>query len=131
MNKRKTKILQTEKETYDGIKRTINMQFRVTEEELQQIEKRREELGIRNRSAYLRKMALNGICINLDSKELSRASQLLWRTSNNMNQYAKKANATGSIYLEDINDMKELYKELIQTFGKVLHEFNNISEVIQ
>lgn len=131
MNKRKTKILQIEKETYDGINRSINMQFRVTEEELQQIEKRREELGIRNRSAYLRKMALNGICINMNSKELSRASQLLWHTSNNMNQYAKKANATGSIYLEDINDMKELYKELIQTFGKVLHEFNKISEVIQ
>ena len=131
MNKRKTKMLQTEKETYDGINRTINMQFRVTEEELGQIEKRREELGIRNRSAYLRKMALNGICINLNSKELSRASQLLWYTSNNMNQYAKKANATGSIYLEDINDMKELYKELIQTFGKVLQEFNKISEVIQ
>lgn len=131
MNKRKTKILQTEKETYGGIKRTINMQFRVTEEELEQIEKRREELGIRNRSAYLRKMALNGICINMNSKELNKASQLLWHTSNNMNQYAKKANATGSIYLEDINDMKELYKELIQAFGKVLHEFNKISEVIQ
>lgn len=67
----------------------------------------------------------------MNSKELSRASQLLWHTSNNMNQYAKKANTTGSIYLEDINDMKELYKELIQTFGKVLHEFNKISEVIQ
>ena len=131
MNKRKTKILQTEKEAYDGINRTINMQFRVTEEELEQIEKRREELAIRNRSAYLRKMALNGICINMNSKELSRASQLLWHTSNNMNQYAKKANATGSIYLEDINDMKELYKELLQAFGKVLHEFNKISEVIQ
>lgn len=124
-------IWQREKEAYDGMNRTINMQFRVTEEELEQIEKRREELGICNRSAYLRKMALNGICINLNSKELSRASQLLWRTSNNMNQYAKKANATGSIYLEDINDMKELYKELIQTFGKVLQEFNKISEVIQ
>lgn len=131
MNKRKTKILQTEKETYDGINRTINMQFRVTEEELEQVEKRREELGIHNRSAYLRKMALNGICINLNSKELSRASQLLWHTSNNMNQYAKKANATGRIYLEDINEMKELYKELIQAFGKVLQEFNKISEVIQ
>ena len=124
-------IQQREKVTYDGINRTINMQFRVTEEELEQIEKRREELGICNRSAYLRKMALNGICINLNSKELSRASQLLWHTSNNMNQYAKKANATGSIYLEDINDMKELYTELIQAFGKLLQEFNKISEVIQ
>ena len=130
MNKRKTKILQTEKETYDGINRTINMQFRVTEEELGQIEKRREKLGICNRSAYLRKMALNGICINLNSKELSKASQLLWRTSNNMNQYAKKANATGSIYLEDIHSMKTKYDELIQVYGNVLQQFNEIVEAI-
>lgn len=47
-----------------------------------------------------------------------------------MNQYAKKANATGSIYLEDINSMKEMYSELIQVFGKVLHQFNEISEAI-
>ena len=48
-----------------------------------------------------------------------------------MNQYAKTANATGSIYLEDINDIKEKYQELIILFGKVLGEFNKIAEVIE
>lgn len=43
--------------------RTMNMQFRVTEYELRQIEKRQVEVGILNRSSYLRKMSLNGICI--------------------------------------------------------------------
>lgn len=114
----------------DDANRTINMQFRVTEEELRQIEKRQAEVGILNRSAYLRKMALNGICIHVESDDLRKASSLLRRTSNNMNQYAKKANATGSIYLEDINSMKEMYSELIQVFGKVLHQFNEISEAI-
>ena len=47
-----------------------------------------------------------------------------------MNQYAKKANATGSIYLEDINSMKAKYDELIQVYGNVLQQFNEIAEVI-
>ena len=111
--------------------RTINLQFRVTEDELQQIERRQAEGGILNRSAYLRKMALNGMCINLNFEDLRKASSLLWRTSNNMNQYAKKANATGSIYLEDINSLKAKYDELIQLYGKVLHQFNEIAEALE
>ena len=63
----------------------------LTEDELMQIEKRQAEVGILNRSSYLRKMALNGICIHLNSEDLQKASSLLWRTSNNMNQHAKKA----------------------------------------
>ena len=110
--------------------RTINLQFRVTEEELKQIEKRQAEVGILNRSSYLRKMALNGICIRVETQYLREASSLLWRISNNMNQYARKANATGSIYLEDIHSMKAKYDELIQVYGKVLQQFNEIAEAI-
>ena len=114
----------------EGENRTINLQFRVTEEELKQIEKRQAEVGILNRSSYLRKMALNGICIRVEAKYLREASHLLWSISNNMNQYAKKANATGSIYLEDIYSMKAKYDELIQVYGNVLQQFNEIAEAI-
>lgn len=72
------------------VNRTINMQFRVMENELRQVEKRQAEVGILYISSYLRKMALNGICINLNSEYLREASHLLWSISNNMNEYAKK-----------------------------------------
>ena len=48
-----------------------------------------------------------------------------------MNQYAKKANATGNIYLEDVNSMKAKDDELIQLYGKVLHRFNKIGDAIE
>ena len=115
----------------EGVNRTINMQFRVTEEELKHIEKRQAEMGILNRSGFLRKMVLDGICINVHCEELLQASRLLWSISNNMNQYAKKANATGNIYLEDVNSMKAKYDELIQLYGKVLHRFNEIGDAIE
>ncbi len=131
MSKKKSKVQKMFYGKSMEANRTINLQFRVTEKELQQIEKRQAEVGILNRSSYLRKMALNGICIKVDSEYLREASQLLWRTSNNMNQYAKKANATGSIYLEDIKSMKSKYDELIKIFGKVLHQFNEIGDAIE
>lgn len=130
MSKKKSKMQKMFYGKAEGENRTINLQFRVTEEELKQIEKRQAEVGILNRSSYLRKMALNGICIHMNSEDLQKASSLLWRTSNNMNQYVKKSNATGSIYLEDINDIKEKYRELITLFGKVLQQFNEIAEAI-
>ena len=42
----------------------------------------------------------------------------------------KKANATGSIYLEDIHSLKAKYDELIQVYGNVLQQFNEIAEAI-
>lgn len=130
MSKKKSKIQKMFYGKTEGENRTINLQFRVTKEELKQIEKRQAEVGILNRSSYLRKMALNGTCIRVEAQYLREASSLLWRISNNMNQYAKKANATGSVYLEDINSMKAKYDELIQVHGKVLQQFNEIAEVI-
>ena len=130
MSRKKNKIQKTYYSKAEGENRTINLQFRVTEEELKKIEKRQAEVGIPNRSSFLRKMALNGICIRVEAQYLREASQLLWRTSNNMNQYAKKANATGSIYLEDINSMKVKYDELIQVYGNILQQFNEIAEAI-
>lgn len=110
--------------------RTINLQFRVNEEEMKCIEERQAQVKILNRSAYLRKMALNGICIRVDIKELHKAGYLLSSISNNLNQYTKKANATGSIYLEDINSLKEKYSELIQVYGEVLSQLIKIDESI-
>ena len=130
MSKKKSKIQKMFYGKTAEENRTINLQFRVTEEELKQIEKRQAEVGILNRSSYLRKMALNGICIRVEAQYLREASSLLWRISNNMNQYARKANSTGSIYLEDIHSMKAKYDELIQVYGNVLQQFNEIAEVI-
>lgn len=76
-------------------------------------------------------MVLNGMCIVVDVKEMRKVSQLLGSFSNNMNQYAKKANATGSVYLEDINSIKEMQRELIQVYGEVLSELNKISEALE
>ena len=48
------------------LKRSINMGFRVTEEEQEMIKRRQAQTGIRNLRAYLLKMAIDGMVVNLD-----------------------------------------------------------------
>ena len=70
--------------------------------------------------AYLRKMALDGYCIRLDLQELSRMAYLLQMCSNNLNQYAKRANESGRIYQTDMEDLRARLDELIGLAKQIL-----------
>ena len=89
-------------------------------EEMERIKQKMAELGIINRSAYVRKMALDGYCINLDLTDMKEMVSLLRRCSNNLNQYAKRANETGSIYAEDIWDLQTRQSEIWEIAKEML-----------
>ena len=50
-------------------------------EELARIREKQKELGIRNTGAYMRKMAMDGYCVNLDLSDVAQVSTLLRRCS--------------------------------------------------
>lgn len=106
--------------------RTEQFHFYATPEEAKLIRAREQKTGILNESAYLRKMALNGYLIQMDLSDVKEAVRLLGITSANMNQYAKKANETGSIYKEDIEDMKLRQDELWQVMKDILQRLSTI-----
>ena len=89
-------------------------------EEMERIKQKMAELGIINRSAYVRKMALDGYCINLDLTYMKEMVSLLRRCSNNLNQYAKRANESGSIYAEDIRDLQVRQSEIWEIAKEML-----------
>jgi bacterial mobilization protein MobC len=84
----------------------------LSQDEIDRIHAKMEEAGIRNMSAYLRKMALDGICVKLELEDVRELISLLRRCSNNLNQYAKRANETGSIYAADIEDLQKRMDEI-------------------
>lgn len=86
--------------------RTVPLLFYVTAEEKDMIEQKMLQLGTDNRSAFLRKMALDGYVVKLDLPELKEIVSLLRHTSNNLNQLTKRANASGRIYNEDLADLQ-------------------------
>ena len=101
-------------------KRDRDIHFLASKEEVERIHQKMDELGIRSMGAYLRKMALDGYCINLDLQDVKEMVSLLRRCSNNLNQYAKRANETGSIYRADINDLQERLEEIWTDMKEVL-----------
>lgn len=101
-----------------------HVHFVMSDQEYAQMCKKIESLGIRNHAAYLRKMALNGYCIQLDLPEIRKMTSLLGRCSSNLNQYAKKANETGCIYEEDIRDLQSRLEKIYAQTEKILMQLN-------
>ena len=101
-------------------KRDQDVHFLASKEEVERIHQKMDELGIRSMGAYLRKMALDGYCINQDLQDVIALVSLLRICSNNLNQYAKRANETGSIYEADINDLQERLEEILTDMKEAL-----------
>lgn len=100
--------------------------IRVTKDEWDKIHKRMEHAGMRNMSAFIRKMALDGYLVRLDLSDVKEVLRLLRINSNNLNQYAKAANTTGSIYLVDIEKLEEQHKGLLDLMGEILDRLSDI-----
>lgn len=84
------------------------------------IHQKMEEMGIHSLAAYLRKMALDGYCVKLDLQDVKEMVSLLRYANNNLNQYAKRANETGSIYEEDIRDLQERLDKIWECAREIL-----------
>ena len=104
------------------------LEARLTETELQQLEERMKSSGIQNKSAYLRKMAINGYIIQVDLSEVKEMIRLLRINSNNLNQYVRKANECGSIYEDDIRNLQEQQKSLWVEMRKILEKLSKLQE---
>ena len=101
-------------------RRDQQLHFRVSRQELERIWGKMESSGILSIGSYLRKMALDGYCLHLDLKELQRMAYLLQMCSNNLNQYAKRANESGKIYATDMEDLRQRLDELIDIGKQIL-----------
>ena len=108
-------------------KKTVRVEFVMSEQDAELVKGRMAELGITNLPAYLRKMAVDGYIIHLDMGDIQEMVRLLRICSNNLNQYAKRANETGSVYAADVEDLRTRLDGLWDGMDKLLRGFANIS----
>lgn len=105
-------------------KRLINHNFKTTESEAAIIQKKMNMLGIRNKSAYMRALALNGYILKLDMPQIREMLRLLGNMTNNLNQIAKRLNAHGKLYETEIEEIQQKQDEL----WKMMHQLLSILE---
>lgn len=110
----------------DKRKRHIRIVMRLSEEEQDILLQRMRDSGMDNREAYLRKMALTGYILNLDTSEVRETLRLLANATSNINQIAKRANETRSIYAadmiqlrEEVGNLRSKASDAFKVFGKV------------
>ena len=85
-----------------------------------------ESCGILSLGSYLRKMALDGYCLQLDLPQLRRMAYRLQMCSNNLNQYARAANENGQVYAADLEDLRARLDELISISKQILSQLSNL-----
>ena len=95
-----------------GRKRTVQIKFRVTEEERALIEQKMKLVPTRNMESYLRKMAIDGYIIQIDHSDIKAMTAEIQKIGVNINQIARRVNATDSVYKEDIEEIKGVLAEI-------------------
>lgn len=110
--------------------RTKQILLNLSEHELDMIDQKMAQLGIKNRSAYLRKMAIDGMVINLNLPEFKQLLSLSARTAANVNQIAARCNSTGNLYQEDVDDLRKGYQELREQTGKAVAELVTLKGIL-
>jgi ABC-type transporter Mla subunit MlaD len=68
--------------------------------------------GIGNKQAFFRKMILEGYVVRVDFSDVREMIRMLRNATNNLNQVAKRVNASGSIIKSDIANIQQNYEKL-------------------
>ncbi len=106
--------------------KTSGIYFKVTDKERELIEQRMALAGIRNMSAYIRKMCIDGYVINLQIPELAECAKLLRATSNNVNQIARRVNSGSGVYPDEVDEIAAKLAEASGLFGNILEQLSKI-----
>ena len=108
-------------------KRNIQILFCVSPEEKKLIRRKMIESKTKNMGAYLRKMAIDGYIVNTDTTPLKKQYEEMHKIGVNINQIAKKVNSTGDLYPEEMQELKEMVKELWRMLHMVSHRPPSLS----
>jgi hypothetical protein len=112
-----------------NLKRNKSINFRVSQDEYDMIKRRQGQTHIKNLRHYLLKQAIDGRVIHVELDSVKECNILLGNISNNINQIARRVNATGSIYAAELEDIKrrqdeiwQQQREILKRLGKVMDE---------
>ena len=83
-------------------------------------EQKRAQLQTKRIGAYLRKMAIDGYIIQVDTRDIKEMNKLLSAIGRNINQIAKRVNAGGPTYQADMEEIRERLDQIWQLQRRIL-----------
>ena len=100
--------------------RKFRMNLRLSDDELRILDAKVALSVYRDRNAYLRALIIYDNSYSADYSELHDYNVTLARIASSLNQIAKRVNATGSVYRNDMNEVKELMNRVWHTHESML-----------
>ena len=101
-------------------KRDNQIILRLNDDERYILDAKCKKAEYKNRNDYLRHLILYGYTYFVDYSELHDYNINLSRISKSLNQIAARLNSTGNIYSEDMEEVKELMKQVWRTQKSML-----------
>ena len=96
-------------------KKSYTLNIRFTESEMQDINEKCKQYGYKNKTEYIRDCVRARVDITPDNSEISETNRLMKRIGSNINQILIRLHSTGSIYAEDISEIKKGVNEIWHT----------------
>jgi len=95
--------------------RKNELKIYLSDDEKYILEQKVKASGMRDKFSFLRRQILYGFVYDIDYSELREYNAALGRIGNNLNQIAKRMNATDNVYAADVKEVKELMKKVWDT----------------
>ena len=111
-------------------KRKIRIVMHLTDEENDILSQRIRASNADSRESYLRKMALTGYILRVDMSEVRETMRLMANATSNINQIARRANETRSIYASDMIQLREEIGSLRKQVADALKNFGKIQKLL-
>lgn len=109
-------------------RKNVQINFRVTKDEYDYILEKAHASGRRTLTDYLRTVAIVGKIFNVNLEDLKIMSANMGRFASSANQIAKRANASGNVYEEDIKEIKRMEEEIWQELKSIRLKLRSISQ---
>ena len=95
-------------------KRDLFLKIRVSQEEMDVINHKFQNSGMKSKSDFIRAMIFQGYIVNIDENELKAIQRTMNGIAININQIAVRVNSTGNAYESDINEIKKGLNQIWQ-----------------
>ena len=95
------------KKGYEEEQRKNRVTIRYSDSEYEMLKKKHELSGCLTLSSYIRFVSLTGHIIRYTGDDIKAIRQDFHSVTNNINQIAKRVNATGVLYPEDLKETKD------------------------
>ena len=100
--------------------RPIRKEICLNEQELSVVRHKMNQLGTRNFGAYARKMLIDGYIVHIDTGPDRAQTAELQKIGVNINQIARRINSTGTVYAQDLEDIKGALAQIWQLQRSIL-----------